>query len=146
MSGQTSMLPIQRTGKKCILCVNMCPNATPTVNAPAPWPVLGKNMNLYVFGSFFCLVHWNLPILLFLLFYVTSQIFLNIFWYFQKKTFFVLTGWVKKKGDLEKNSHNSSEIHQKGKKLVCFGNLRTSSWWWAHRFLKLMHSRLSNSW
>ena len=27
----------------------------------------------------------------------------------------------KKKGDLENNGHNYSEIHQKGKKLVCFG-------------------------
>ena len=27
----------------------------------------------------------------------------------------------KKKGDLEKYGHNYSEIHQKGKKLVCFG-------------------------
>ena len=26
-----------------------------------------------------------------------------------------------KKGDLNKNGHNSSEIHQKGKKFVCFG-------------------------
>ena len=30
------------------------------------------------------------------------------------------TGSVKKKGDLEKYGHNYSEIHQKGKKLVCF--------------------------
>ena len=26
-----------------------------------------------------------------------------------------------KKGDLKRHDHNSSEIHQKGKKLVCFG-------------------------
>ena len=26
-----------------------------------------------------------------------------------------------KKGDLERHDHNSSEIHQKGKELVCFG-------------------------
>ena len=37
-----------------------------------------------------------------------------------KKLYFY-TGWVKKKWDLKNNGHNSSEIHQKGKKLVCFG-------------------------
>ena len=31
------------------------------------------------------------------------------------------TGWTKKKGDLKKHGHNSSEIHQKGKKLVSLG-------------------------
>ena len=31
------------------------------------------------------------------------------------------TGWTKKKWDLKNNGHNSAEIHQKGKKLVCFG-------------------------
>ena len=31
------------------------------------------------------------------------------------------TGWTKKKCDLKKNGHNSSEIHHKGEKLVCFG-------------------------
>ena len=31
------------------------------------------------------------------------------------------TGWTKKKWDLKNNGNNSSEIHQKGKKLVCFG-------------------------
>ena len=31
------------------------------------------------------------------------------------------TGWTKKKWDLKNNGHNSSEIHQKGKKVVCFG-------------------------
>ena len=31
------------------------------------------------------------------------------------------TGWTKKKCALKKNGQNSSEIHQKGKKLVCFG-------------------------
>ena len=30
----------------------------------------------------------------------------------------VRTGWVKKKGDLETNGHNTSEIHQKGKYVV----------------------------
>ena len=29
------------------------------------------------------------------------------------------TGWTKKKWDLKNNGHNSSEIHQKGKKLLC---------------------------
>ena len=28
---------------------------------------------------------------------------------------------------------------------VCFGILRRSSWWWAQRFSRLMHPRLSNS-
>ena len=28
----------------------------------------------------------------------------------------------------------------------CFGILRTSSWWWAQRFLKLMHPGLRNWW
>ena len=32
----------------------------------------------------------------------------------------VSTGWTKKKWDLKNNGHNSSEIHQKEKKLVCF--------------------------
>ena len=27
---------------------------------------------------------------------------------------------------------------------MCFGNLRTSSWWWAQRFSKLMHPGLRN--
>ena len=31
------------------------------------------------------------------------------------------TGWTKKKCVLKKHGHNSSEIHQKRKKLVCFG-------------------------
>ena len=31
------------------------------------------------------------------------------------------TGWTKKECDLKKNGHNSSEIHHKGEKLVCFG-------------------------
>ena len=31
------------------------------------------------------------------------------------------TEWVKKKCDLKKHGHNCSEIHQKGKKLVCSG-------------------------
>ena len=33
----------------------------------------------------------------------------------------ISTGWTKKKWDLKNNGHNSAEIHQKGKKLVCFG-------------------------
>ena len=33
----------------------------------------------------------------------------------------ISTGWVKKKCDLKKHGHNCSEIHQKGKKLVCSG-------------------------
>ena len=33
----------------------------------------------------------------------------------------ITTGWVKKKCDLKKHGHNCSEIHQKGKKLVCSG-------------------------
>ena len=39
-------------------------------------------------------------------------------------TFYIVTGstgWTKKKWDLKNNGHNSAEIHQKGKKLVCFG-------------------------
>ena len=34
---------------------------------------------------------------------------------------FMSTGWTKKKGGLNKHGHNYCEIHQKGKKLVCFG-------------------------
>merc|ERR1712026_186835 len=33
----------------------------------------------------------------------------------------IIQGESKKKWDLKNNGHNSSEIHQKGKKLVCFG-------------------------
>ena len=42
--------------------------------------------------------------------------------------------------------HNLAQNHPNFTSWGCFGNLRTSSWWWAHRFLKLMHPRLSNSW
>ena len=44
------------------------------------------------------------------------------------------------------NWHNLAQNHPNFTSWGCFGNLRTSSWWWAHRFLKLMHPRLSNSW
>ena len=44
------------------------------------------------------------------------------------------------------NCYNLAQNHPNFKSWGCFGNLRTFSWWWAQRFLKLMHPRLSNSW
>ena len=37
------------------------------------------------------------------------------------------TGWTKKNRDLEKYGHNYLEIHEKGKKLVCFGKFRLNA-------------------
>ena len=36
-----------------------------------------------------------------------------------KIKYLISTGWTKKKWDLKNNCHNSSEIHLKGKKLLC---------------------------
>ena len=44
------------------------------------------------------------------------------------------------------NCYNFAQNHPNFSSWGCFGNLRASSWWWAHRSLKLIHSRLSNSW
>ena len=43
------------------------------------------------------------------------------------------------------NCHNLAQNHANFARWGCFGNLRTSSWWWAQRFSKLMHLKLSNS-
>ena len=43
-----------------------------------------------------------------------------------------------KKGDLNKHCHSYSEIHQKGKKLVCFGKLGINAARYAPNLSKLM--------
>ena len=50
----------------------------------------------------------------------------------------VHTGWVKKKWDLKKHGHNYSEIHQKKKKLVCFGKFSLNAAGLASNLSKLV--------
>ena len=42
------------------------------------------------------------------------------------------------------NCHNLAQNNPNFASWGCFGILRTSSWWWAQRFLKLMHPGLRN--
>ena len=42
------------------------------------------------------------------------------------------------------NCHYSAQNNPNFASWGCFGILRTSSWWWAQRFLKLMHPGLRN--
>ena len=42
------------------------------------------------------------------------------------------------------NCHNLAQNNLNFASWGCFGILRTSSWWWAQRFLKLMHPGLRN--
>ena len=42
------------------------------------------------------------------------------------------------------NCHNLAQNNPNFASWGCFGILRTSSWWWAQRFLKLMHPGLKN--
>ena len=42
------------------------------------------------------------------------------------------------------NGHNLAKNHPNFASWGCFGILKTSSWWWAQRFLKLMHPGLRN--
>ena len=48
-----------------------------------------------------------------------------------------------KKGDLEKHGHNYSEIHQKGKKLVCFGKFSLNLSKLLKKWLRKMNMKLA---
>ena len=48
----------------------------------------------------------------------------------------------KKKCDLKTNGHNTSEIHQKGKKLVCFGKFSINATGKAPNLSKLVQKWL----
>ena len=51
---------------------------------------------------------------------------------------YVCTGWTKQKWDLEKNGHNYLEIHQEGKKFVCFGKFSLNAAGLASNLSKLV--------